>query len=267
MDPLADFNPIHNDEHYIDGEHNGGITNSFNHASYSYCYQNPVLYIDPNGKQSMSGWSRGLTPEQTREVTNGWMAAYSSKNVHLMLDGAGTFPVIGEPIDIANGVWYGIEGDYVNAGFSLASAVPILGYASITTKYSIKLIDKSSDLGKIILKGILKNADGTFRADKYRHNLQILTGKLAKGFDAHHTLPKAKQFVEFFKRVGLDVHDPINLIWRESKNHRKLSAEHTKLWQEFMKRFPDADKKTILEQVKIIEKKVWGNTKGTVPIK
>jgi hypothetical protein len=53
VDPLADYNPVMNDEHYVDGEHNGGIENSFNHASYSYCYQNPVRYEDPNGKQNV----------------------------------------------------------------------------------------------------------------------------------------------------------------------------------------------------------------------
>jgi len=39
-------------EHYIDGQHNGGAFNSFNLNTYGYCYQNPVLYVDPNGKQS-----------------------------------------------------------------------------------------------------------------------------------------------------------------------------------------------------------------------
>jgi hypothetical protein len=41
-----------NSEHYIDGQHNGGVYNSFNQAVYSYCYQNPIKYIDPNGKQT-----------------------------------------------------------------------------------------------------------------------------------------------------------------------------------------------------------------------
>jgi hypothetical protein len=39
------------DEFYIDGDHNGGVYNHFNHNSYGYCYQSPVRYIDPNGKQ------------------------------------------------------------------------------------------------------------------------------------------------------------------------------------------------------------------------
>lgn len=50
-DPLSGYNPIMEDEHYIDGEHNEGVENSFNLATYSYTYQNPIRYIDPNGKQ------------------------------------------------------------------------------------------------------------------------------------------------------------------------------------------------------------------------
>ncbi|MEJ8598275.1 hypothetical protein JSO62_06180 [Riemerella anatipestifer] len=38
-------------EHYIDGQHNGGVFNPMNFATYSYTYQNPVVFIDSNGKQ------------------------------------------------------------------------------------------------------------------------------------------------------------------------------------------------------------------------
>ncbi len=51
-DPLSGYNPVMEVEHYIDGQHNGGVYNSFNHNTYGYCYQNPVIYVDPNGKQT-----------------------------------------------------------------------------------------------------------------------------------------------------------------------------------------------------------------------
>ena len=41
-------------EHYIEGQHNGGIFNDKNLNVYGYTYQNPVIYVDPNGKQSVS---------------------------------------------------------------------------------------------------------------------------------------------------------------------------------------------------------------------
>ncbi|MXO33505.1 type IV secretion protein Rhs [Apibacter sp. B3889] len=52
-DPLSGYNPNNETEHYIDGQHNGGVYNSFNLNTYGYCYQNPVLLVDPNGKQSV----------------------------------------------------------------------------------------------------------------------------------------------------------------------------------------------------------------------
>jgi len=50
VDPLATYDPFE-DENFIDGEHNNGVFNSFNNNPYIYCYQNPVILIDPNGKQ------------------------------------------------------------------------------------------------------------------------------------------------------------------------------------------------------------------------
>ena len=37
--------------YYLDGNHDGGVYNSFNLAAYSFCRQNPVIYIDPDGNQ------------------------------------------------------------------------------------------------------------------------------------------------------------------------------------------------------------------------
>ena len=55
--PLSGYNPIMEVEHYIDGQHNEGVYNSFNLNTYGYCYQSPIILIDPNGKQV---WTRIL---------------------------------------------------------------------------------------------------------------------------------------------------------------------------------------------------------------
>lgn len=51
-DPLSVYNPVMETEYYIDGQHNKGVYNSFNLNTFGYCYQNPVIYLDPNGKQN-----------------------------------------------------------------------------------------------------------------------------------------------------------------------------------------------------------------------
>jgi RHS repeat-associated protein len=65
VDPIATYNPFEK-ENFIDGQHHGGIYNSFNHAVYSYCYQNPTRLVDPNGKQADFSNFMGMSPEQWR---------------------------------------------------------------------------------------------------------------------------------------------------------------------------------------------------------
>ncbi|TWP24608.1 type IV secretion protein Rhs [Apibacter muscae] len=62
-DPLSGYNPIFEKEHYIDGQHNGGVYNSGNLNTYGYTYQNPIKYVDPNGKQVVSYASKGYTSQ------------------------------------------------------------------------------------------------------------------------------------------------------------------------------------------------------------
>ncbi|SMP35256.1 RHS repeat-associated core domain-containing protein [Chryseobacterium profundimaris] len=51
VDPLAVYNPVMETQFYGDGQHNGGVYNFGNLNPYIYCYQNPIKYLDPNGKQ------------------------------------------------------------------------------------------------------------------------------------------------------------------------------------------------------------------------
>lgn len=51
MDPIALYDPINEVEHYLDGQHNGGYFNPRNTLVYGCTYQNPIIYVDPNGKQ------------------------------------------------------------------------------------------------------------------------------------------------------------------------------------------------------------------------
>ena len=52
VDPLAIWNPVMETEFYGDGQHNGGVYYWGNLNPYIYTYQNPIKYIDPNGKQT-----------------------------------------------------------------------------------------------------------------------------------------------------------------------------------------------------------------------
>ncbi|MFA9290439.1 MAG: RHS repeat-associated core domain-containing protein, partial [Solirubrobacteraceae bacterium] len=63
--------------HYLNGNHDGGVFNSYNLSAYGYCRQNPVIYIDPDGNQ-------------IRPVGTGWFKMTHTenflKNSHLNID-------------------------------------------------------------------------------------------------------------------------------------------------------------------------------------
>lgn len=59
---------------------------------------------------------------------------------HAALDVAGFIPVVGALADLANAGWYAAEGDYTNAAFSAASAVPGVGDAAAAAKIGVKVV-------------------------------------------------------------------------------------------------------------------------------
>jgi hypothetical protein len=50
---------------------------------------------------------------------------------HVAQDILGLFPVLGEPADLANSIWYMVEGDALNAQISALGAIPIFGWFAI----------------------------------------------------------------------------------------------------------------------------------------
>lgn len=63
VDPLAVYNPVMENEFYGDGQHNGGVYKLGNLNPYIYCYQNPIVFVDPNGKQSYFMGNNGFYME------------------------------------------------------------------------------------------------------------------------------------------------------------------------------------------------------------
>ena len=57
---------------------------------------------------------------------------------HGVLEVAGLIPVLGEPADGINAVWYEAEGDHLNAGLSAAGMVPFLGWGATGAKLTVK---------------------------------------------------------------------------------------------------------------------------------
>jgi len=103
------------------------------------------------------------TPPPAEETQMPFLSALMDallESGHMSLDIVGLIPVIGEPADFVNGVWYALEGDATNAAFSFAGTTPVVGAASTTLKYTFKVVisgvgtaaDKTVELSKYIIK-------------------------------------------------------------------------------------------------------------------
>lgn len=250
-------------------------------SSYA-CYSlNPILFSDPDGSDiTLYGQNNSSISIKT-DLLNfngnaglilGDLGGNYTFQGDVYLELAFDIGGIVDPSGVVDGVataYYASKKQVGAVLISLVSVVPLGDAAkALRVKKHVKTIKTaihSIELAKILKKGFVK-VGNVWDVNKYRHNLIVFTGKLAKGFDAHHTLPKAQEFAEFFKKAELDVNDPVNLVWREEKKHRGTnSTTHLNLWKQYKKDNPNATKEQILKQRDIIEQKVWGNTKGDTP--
>ena len=113
-DPLSGYNPIQETEHYIDGQHNNGVFNPMNNNTYGYTYNNPIVFVDPNGKQTISGWIEGKIKSFNREISYGTFSNYS---VPVIVPGKlreGKSPFV-------NNCWHACERQIKNANTNLES--------------------------------------------------------------------------------------------------------------------------------------------------
>ncbi len=110
------------------------------------------------------------------------------ETLHLLLDIAGTVPVIGEVCDITNGAIYTIEGDALNASLSYAGAIPIAGWGATGAKFAIKTVAGGISLA------IVKNADGFYEVARNQQLFRKVLGMVKNdGRIAHHIIPFALQ--------------------------------------------------------------------------
>ena len=108
-----------------------------------------------------------------------------SSGVHLLLDGAGLIPGIGEIADLASGTLYTLEGNYEDATLSFLAAIPFVGWTATGAKYARKVINVAGNAME--LKYILRSADNVIEFGDRSQLRTIL--KTPSGQQAHHIIP------------------------------------------------------------------------------
>ncbi|WP_240905184.1 deaminase domain-containing protein [Flagellimonas oceani] len=104
---------------------------------------------------------------------------FSSAAGHLVLDAAGMVPVAGEVFDVANGIWYTIEGDGTSAAISFASTIPLVYATTVKNAGKIvKLANGTTVLVKFSKEATERLVDVLKRLDLDAAQLQKLSDDL-----------------------------------------------------------------------------------------
>ncbi|BFM42904.1 hypothetical protein CFS9_15450 [Flavobacterium sp. CFS9] len=184
----------------------------------------------------------------------------SKEVVHITLDVFGTVPVVGELADVTNGALYLIEGDGVNATLSMASAIPLAGWAAVSTKYAIKFKEVSVIATKVKLVWKVTGDVITFGSrGQLRKVLGLAVGDLRQ---AHHIIPWNKQSKEVIQKASKSKHafhmnEELNGIALSTTVHNGSHAHYDNLIQEHLDRIkPNATPDEAYEKVMEILNKV-----------
>ena len=225
-------------EHYIDGQHNGGVFNSFNLNTYGYCYQNPVLYVDPNGKQSefhdgymspaeMTGAAINEVRAAVSNITARVVSLFTKEEVtpRYVVSEAGRLTLVPDmPEESTREKVVNSAADMLTIALAAAGGVEGTLYAKTGKSGSI-----------LIAKELTSKLKVGSTAEKLATKLQKY------GKDGKLPIPKSNK--EQFKRLdGEIVHNETGAIYRKSNTtHRGKEGEY-KIWPKGTKDFSKTSK-------------------------
>jgi len=160
VDPLAVYNPVMESQFYGDGQHNGGVYNWGNLNPYIYTYQNPIKYVDPNGKQTVGPgmynsafvYYVGGTLDVPHTAV-GYYGKYAPGAVlYAPLSGNADYRVARQDSD---GLWF-------NAVNEQATIKHYLDNGDKVARYHYKLRDKALESLAVHIEDDLTTGGGTF---------------------------------------------------------------------------------------------------------
>ena len=197
VDPLSGYNPVLEREHYIDGQHNGGVYNSFNHNTYGYCYQSPVLLVDPNGKQTefhdaylspaeLTGAAINEVRSAVSNIANRVINLFTEKETvtpRYIVSGSGRLTLVPDmPAESSGEQIVNSIGDVATIGLALLGGPEGVLFGKAGKSSSMLLLEE----GKGALRGASKGSlSGTKKAlEKAKQEIGLKSGE---------SLPKGKE--------------------------------------------------------------------------
>ena len=125
---------------------------------------------------------------------------------HIGLDAAGLIPGIGEAADLANAAWHASKGEYLMAGLSILSMIPVLGDIIGKGGKVAGYLAKAGKVGGAVSKGVVKAGPKISKAQKaIRANKETIDQVLDKATESEKVgpyIPKIKQAIDTFVGGG-----------------------------------------------------------------
>ncbi len=195
-----------------------------------YCSNNPLRFTDPTGSRIVgyepgSAAGQDIGPLASEAAWNRAVLTGNEPDLVAVLDDTMMYVGFVPVLDTVADVWFTYrayqEGD--RAGVAIGLGCIIVPGASGSYIRGGKAVVKYFD-----------DAAGWFPESGYRQRLKDLTGiDPGDAFDAHHVFPR--QFTSDFRRLGIDVNDPVHLTWMEHRAHLNLHASGYNLkWKDFL---------------------------------
>jgi hypothetical protein len=224
-------------EHYIDGQHNGGVYNSFNHNTYGYCYQSPVLLVDPNGKQT-EFWNT-QKPSMAEYIVSATVGFIGDSRAGVMNLAS---RLLGEESRYRGDGGIGVVKLPEGSTTSIVEDVLDSTVGILTARYGVSAgvlareVKGGANEGKNIVKDISKLKPGS-AAEKTAQKLQ----KYGKEGNLPIPTTNKSQFKTFEGKV---VHKKTGAVYRKSNTtHRGKEGEY-KIWPKGTKDFGQTSKTT-----------------------
>jgi RHS repeat-associated protein len=163
-----------------------------------------------SGRGMLASGTSALQQELKSRQRESDMQDIVSRRVHALLDMAGLTPGAGEVADLINALIYGLEGNWADAGISIAAMAPFAGAGSSGSRI----------LRRLLLEGLPEGA--------------------GVGKHAHHLLPQ--EFRQKFEALGINIDTKDLGVLLDISDHRNLHnvMGYNKRWDQFFANNPKA---------------------------